>query len=46
LRRWLLGTRDAHGLYHRCGFGEPVPPFSFLERLDAEVYRAKLAALY
>ena len=46
LRRWLLGTRDAHGLYRRCGFAEPAPPFSFLERLDGEVYQAKLAALY
>ena len=46
LRRWLLGTRDAHGLYLQCGFAEPAAPFSFLERLDAEVYRAKVAALY
>jgi GNAT superfamily N-acetyltransferase len=38
LRRWLLGTRDAHGLYHRCGFGEPPPPFSFLERCDPAIY--------
>jgi ribosomal protein S18 acetylase RimI-like enzyme len=22
-RRWLLHTRDAHGLYRRFGFGEP-----------------------
>lgn len=38
LRRWLLGTRDAQGLYRRCGFGEPLPPFAFLERLDPGVY--------
>src|SRR5690242_20494443 len=38
LRRWLLGTRDAHGLYRRCGFGEPAPPFAFLERHDAAIY--------
>lgn len=38
LRRWLLGTRDAQTLYRRCGFAEPPPPFSFLERLDAEIY--------
>jgi GNAT superfamily N-acetyltransferase len=25
LRRWLLGTRDAHDLYRRFGFVEPVP---------------------
>jgi GNAT superfamily N-acetyltransferase len=34
LRRWLLGTRDAHRLYRRCGFAEPPPPFAFLERLE------------
>jgi hypothetical protein len=38
LRRWLLGTRDAHSLYRRCGFAEPPAPFTFLERLDREVY--------
>jgi GNAT superfamily N-acetyltransferase len=39
LRRWLLGTRDAHSLYQRCGFAEPPAPFSFLERLDGGVYQ-------
>jgi GNAT superfamily N-acetyltransferase len=38
LRRWLLGTRNAHGLYRRCGFTEPSPPFAFLERHDPAVY--------
>jgi GNAT superfamily N-acetyltransferase len=38
LRRWLLGTRDAHGLYRRAGFGEPPAPFAFLERLDRGAY--------
>jgi GNAT superfamily N-acetyltransferase len=38
LRRWLLGTRDAHDLYRRCGFGEPAPPFAFLERHDPAIY--------
>ena len=40
LRRWLLGTRDAHSLYRRFGFAEPPPPFAFLERLDSGVYGA------
>jgi ribosomal protein S18 acetylase RimI-like enzyme len=40
LRRWLLGTRDAHGLYQKAGFTEPVAPFGFLERLDPAVYEA------
>ena len=38
LRRWLLGTRNAHGLYKRCGFAAPPAPFAFLERLDSGVY--------
>ena len=38
LRRWLLGTRDAHGLYRKAGFTEPQAPFGFLERLDPAVY--------
>jgi GNAT superfamily N-acetyltransferase len=38
LRRWLLGTRDAQGLYEQCGFRVPPPPFAFMERLDAGVY--------
>ena len=43
LRRWLLGTRDAHGLYRKLGFGEPAAPFEFLERLDATVYETAAA---
>lgn len=38
MRRWLLGTRDAQGLYRRCGFAPPPPPFAFLEKLDPCVY--------
>ncbi|HZB93442.1 MAG TPA: GNAT family N-acetyltransferase [Stellaceae bacterium] len=44
LRRWLLGTRDAQGLYARCGFGAPPPPFAFMERLDAGLYERRPAA--
>ena len=40
LRRWLLGTRDAHSLYRGCGFAEPPAPFSFLERLAPSVAEA------
>jgi len=39
LRRWLLGSRDAQGLYRKLGFDQPAPPFAFLERLDQQVYR-------
>ena len=39
LRRWLLVTRDAQNLYLRCGFETPPGSYSFLERVDREVYR-------
>jgi len=32
LRRWLLATKDAHGLYEQNGF-TPVPDGRFMERL-------------
>jgi GNAT superfamily N-acetyltransferase len=35
VRRWHLGTRDAHGLYRRFGFVEPAPG-TYLDRLDPE----------
>jgi len=42
LRRWLLGTRDAHGLYRKAGFVEPAAPFGFLERVDLAVYETAI----
>ena len=44
LRRWLLGTRDAQGLYEQCGFRAPPPPFVFMERLDPAGYDGAPAA--
>jgi N-acetylglutamate synthase-like GNAT family acetyltransferase len=38
LRRWLLGTRDAHGLYQRFGFTAPQFPERHMERTDPGVY--------
>lgn len=38
LRRFLLGTRDAHGLYARYGFAPPRKPEIWMERHDPEVY--------
>lgn len=35
IRRWLLGTRDAHKLYQQFGFGEPKPNV-LMEKLDPE----------
>lgn len=36
LRRWMLATRDAHGLYAQYGF-TPVPPDRFMERRNPDV---------
>lgn len=38
LRRILLATLDAHGLYAQFGFGPPKWPENLMERLDSEVY--------
>jgi GNAT superfamily N-acetyltransferase len=38
LRRWMLATRDAHGLYAQFGFVPLTNPSRILERHDAEVY--------
>lgn len=40
LRRWLLATRDAHGLYRRFGF-QPADPERLMDKLDADVYRRR-----
>ena len=34
LRRWLLATKDAHGLYQRFGFTAPPFPDRMMERAD------------
>ncbi len=39
LRRWSLGTRDAHGLYREFGFREPADPSLWMEIHDPDVYR-------
>ena len=38
LRRWLLATRDAHGLYAQFGFAPLANPERFMERHFPEVY--------
>ncbi len=35
VRRWMLGTHDAHGLYRQYGFGELATPGLFMERINA-----------
>ena len=39
LRRWVLGTRDAHGLYERYGFRPLAKPDRYMEIHDPEVYK-------
>ncbi|PVE23818.1 GNAT family N-acetyltransferase [Microvirga sp. KLBC 81] len=38
LRRWMLGTRDAHGLYARYGFSPLEDPERLMARLDPDIY--------
>jgi GNAT superfamily N-acetyltransferase len=39
LRRWMLGTKDAHGLYEKTGFTAVAAPDRWMEKADADVYR-------
>jgi len=39
LRRWMLGTRDAHGLYEKFGFKRLSQPEIFMELHDPEIYQ-------
>lgn len=36
LRRWLLATRDAHGLYRHSGFTELKTPEMWMERFEPQ----------
>jgi GNAT superfamily N-acetyltransferase len=38
LRRWILATSDAHGLYQKFGFTPVKRPEIFMERHDPDVY--------
>ncbi|MFL6374603.1 MAG: GNAT family N-acetyltransferase [Pyrinomonadaceae bacterium] len=38
LRRWLLATRDAHGLYEQFGFKELTHPERWMERPAPDAY--------
>lgn len=40
LRRWILATRDAHGLYEKFGFTPLKRPEIFMERHNPNVYGA------
>lgn len=39
LRRWLLATRDAHGLYRQFGFSELSTPGMWMEKDDRQAYK-------
>ncbi|MDP3479801.1 MAG: GNAT family N-acetyltransferase [Desulfoprunum sp.] len=41
LRRWLLATSDAHGLYRQNGFGPLKKPENFMEIIVPELYQRK-----
>ena len=38
LRRWLLATRDAHGLYEQYGFSSLVHPGRWMEKTAPNAY--------
>jgi N-acetylglutamate synthase-like GNAT family acetyltransferase len=38
LRRWMLATQDAHGLYSQFGFTPPDKPERIMQRRDMESY--------
>ena len=40
LRRWMLLTRDAHGLYRKVGFTAPASPERYMERVLPDVYKS------
>jgi GNAT superfamily N-acetyltransferase len=40
LRRWILTTRDAHGLYSQVGFTPVKFPERYMERHDPYVYES------
>lgn len=39
LRRFILATKDAHGLYEQFGFAELASPALFMERHRPDVYK-------
>jgi N-acetylglutamate synthase-like GNAT family acetyltransferase len=39
LRRWMLGTKDAHGLYEKFGFEPLENPERIMHKYNADVYK-------
>ena len=44
LRRIMLATSDAHGLYAKYGFAAPAQPQTLMEILQADIYQVAAAA--
>ena len=42
LRRWMLGTLDAHGLYEKFGFKPIEEPNRFMHKHNPNVYAKKV----
>jgi GNAT superfamily N-acetyltransferase len=42
LRRWMLGTRDAHSLYEKFGFEPLENPKRIMHIYNADVYKKRL----
>ena len=40
LRRWMLATRDAHGLYESLGWSRVTDPSRLMQRHFPDVYQA------
>ena len=40
LRRWMLATRDAHGLYEKFGFNSLSKPERMMEKVNPSIYKA------
>lgn len=38
LRRWMLATRDAHGMYRQFGWEPLDDPSKFMQRFDQDIY--------
>jgi GNAT superfamily N-acetyltransferase len=38
LRRWMLGTKDAHTLYEKTGFRPVAAPDRWMEKADPDIY--------
>jgi len=44
LRRFMLSTSDAHGLYAQFGFAPPKTPQTLMERYNPDIYTGGMSA--